>query len=174
MADWIGRRQPAGRPFGANRSAPGADHGNWLAAGQASEPTSQTEVQNTMEIIRSAPALFGASVRRQRSAPVCGPVPMCRLVLEYTEGWLQCVRSLSRARAADVPEGFLLGWLLGWLHLTCWVLSQDPSEQRAFRSGLRQSPLNPAGPPLGEYTIADYAISLNGVDGVRYIPPVLL
>ena len=78
MADWIGRRQPAGRPFGANRSAPGADHGNWLAAGQAAEPTSQTEVQNTMEIIRSAPALFGASVRRlfgassvrrKRSAP---------------------------------------------------------------------------------------------------------
>ena len=62
----------------------------------------------------------------------------------------------------------------GDLHLTCWVLSRDPSEQQAFHDGLRRSPPSPAGPPLDECMIADYAISLNGVDGVMYIPPVLL
>ena len=62
----------------------------------------------------------------------------------------------------------------GDLHLKCWVLSRNPSEQRVFYNGLRKLPPSPGGPPLGECMIASYAISLNGVDGELYIQPILL
>ena len=62
----------------------------------------------------------------------------------------------------------------GDLHLTCWVLSRDPSAQQAFRNGLQQSQPSHDGPPPGRYTTADYAISLNGVAGNPSILPILL
>ena len=60
------------------------------------------------------------------------------------------------------------------LHLTCWVLSPSRSAQQAFHAGLQSLPPSRGVPPLVRSTIADYAISLNGVDGDLYVPPVLL
>ena len=54
------------------------------------------------------------------------------------------------------------------------TLSRDPSEQRAFRDGLRKLPPSPGGPELEEFMTADYAISLNGVGGELFMPPILL
>ncbi|XP_038059021.1 uncharacterized protein LOC119730278 [Patiria miniata] len=62
----------------------------------------------------------------------------------------------------------------GDLHLTCWVLSRDPSAQQAFRDELQQLQPSPVEPQPERCTIADYAISLNGVDGNPFIPPILL
>ena len=61
----------------------------------------------------------------------------------------------------------------GNLHLTCWVLSHDPSAQRAFRSGLRSWRQAAVDLPLGRSTTADYVISLDGVNSTLIVPPIL-
>ena len=60
------------------------------------------------------------------------------------------------------------------LHLTCWVLSSNPSAQLAFLSELRLLQPAAAGPPPGKSTTADYVIFPNGAESDLCIPPILL
>ncbi|XP_038064670.1 uncharacterized protein LOC119735051 [Patiria miniata] len=60
------------------------------------------------------------------------------------------------------------------LHLTCWVLSRNPSARRAFLNELR--PLQPAadGNLQGKFTTVDYTIFTNVVEPGLCVPPILL
>ena len=60
------------------------------------------------------------------------------------------------------------------LYLTCWVLSRNPSVQRAFRNGLRRSPRAAAERRQERFTTADYTISINGAGSTLTVPPILL
>ncbi|XP_038072759.1 uncharacterized protein LOC119741137 [Patiria miniata] len=85
-------------------------------------------------------------------------------------------RPVILPRRADLlyqPSSGISHQAPGDLHLTCWVLSRDPSAQQAFRDELQQLQPSPAEPQPERCTIADYAFSLNGVDGNPFIPPIL-
>ena len=60
------------------------------------------------------------------------------------------------------------------LHLTCWVLSRNPSARQDFLDELRL--LQPAvvGHQPGKSTTVDYAISINGEEADLCVPPILL
>ncbi len=60
------------------------------------------------------------------------------------------------------------------LHLTCWVLSRNPSARQAFLDELQllQPAVDESQP--GRFTTVDYAIFTSGVDNDLYIPPILL
>ena len=80
----------------------------------------------------------------------------------------------ERADLLFQPSSGLLYPTPQYLHLTCWVLSSDRSARQGFLSELRLLQPAAAENPPGKSMIADYDISISGVDEDLHIPPLYL